>query len=176
MGAEDVRKLVDSYLNEASAEADKDPFARLNPGKLPAGKTYDAPVIALDILPTALAVAGAKADTECDGVNLLPHLSGDDKAAPHEALYWRFGPQKAVRQGKWKLVDWRDFETKQDSGWQLYDLEKDLGEKNNLAKADPQIVSELSAAWEQWNKRNIAPLWHGGQTEDPTAPDPKEKP
>jgi len=73
-------------------------------------------------------------------------------------------------------VDWRDFETKRQSGWQLYDLTKDIGEKNNLAKAEPQIVAELSAAWEKWNKRNTAPLWHGGQTEDPTAPRPKEKP
>ena len=45
-----------------------------------------------------------------------------------------------------------------------------MGERNNLAKAEPQIVAELSAAWEKWNKRNIAPLWHGGQTEDPSAP------
>jgi len=90
--------------------------------------------------------------------------------------YWRFGPQKAIRKGKWKLVDWRDFDTQKDSGWQLYDLTKDISEKNDLAKAEPQIVAELSAAWEKWNKRNISPLWHGGQTEDPTAPKPKEKP
>ena len=133
-------------------------------------------MIALDILPTACAVAGAKADADVDGVDLLKRLNGADTTAPHEALYWRFGPQKALRKGKWKLVDWRDFETKQDSGWQLYDLEKDIGEKNNLAKAEPQLVAELSAAWEKWNKRNIAPLWHGGQTEDPTAPEPKGKP
>jgi arylsulfatase A-like enzyme len=151
------------------------PFFVSWPGKIPAGKTYDQPVMALDILPTACAIAGAKADPDADGVNLLPHLTSEATTAPHEALYWRFGPQKAVRKGKWKLVDWRDFDTKQQSGWQLYDLTKDLGEKNNLAKAEPQIVAELSAAWETWNQRNRAPLWHGGQTEDPTAPNPKEK-
>jgi arylsulfatase A-like enzyme len=152
------------------------PFFVSWPGKVPAGKTYDRPVIALDVLPTALAAAGAKAAPDADGVDLLPHLTGEDTAAPHEALYWRFGPQKAVRKGKWKLVDWRDFEAKRESGWQLYDLTRDVGEKNDLAKAEPQIVAELSAAWEKWNKRNVAPLWHGGLTEDPTAPDPKEKP
>ncbi len=152
------------------------PFFMAWPGKVPAGKTYDQPVIALDILPTAGAVAGAKADTDADGVNLLQHLTGGDTTAPHEVLYWRFGPQKAVRKGKWKLVDWRDFATKQDSGWQLYDLAKDMGEKHDLAQAEPQIVAELSAAWEKWNKRNMAPLWHGGQTEDPTAPNAKQKP
>jgi arylsulfatase A-like enzyme len=152
------------------------PFFVSWPDKIPAGKTYNHPVIALDLLPTACAVAGAKVDADFDGVDLLPRLNGADTTPPHEALYWRFGPQKAIRKGKWKLVDFCDFETKQDSGWQLYDLEKDIGEKNNLAKAEPQIVAELSAAWEKWNKQNIAPLWHGGQTEDPTAPDPKEKP
>ena len=100
------------------------PFFVSWPGKLPAGKTYDQPVITLDILPTACAVAGAKADADFDGVNLLKHLTGEDTTAPHEALYWRFGPQKAIRKGKWKLVDWRDFETKQNSGWQLYDLDQ----------------------------------------------------
>ena len=73
-------------------------------------------------------------------------------------------------------MNWRDFETKRQSGWQLYDLAKDIGEQNDLAKAEPQLVAELSAAWEKWNKRNTAPLWHGGRTEDPTAPEPKEKP
>jgi arylsulfatase A-like enzyme len=151
------------------------PFFVSWPGKVPAGKTYDQPVIALDILPTACAVAGAKAGAS-DGVNLLPHLTGDDAAAPHEALYWRFGSQKAARKGKWKLVDWRDFDAKRQSGWQLYDLSKDVGEKNDLAKAEPKIAAELSAAWEKWDKGNVAPLWHGDRTEDPTAPEPKEKP
>ncbi len=145
------------------------PFFVSWPGRLPAGKTYDQPVIALDILPTAGAGAGAKADGDLDGVNLIPHLTGEVAGAPHEALYWRFGPQKAVRKGRWKLVGWRDFETRRDSGWQLYDLTTDVGEKNDLAASQPRIVAELSAGWDAWNKRNIAPLWHGGATEDPTA-------
>ena len=152
------------------------PFLVSWPGKLPAGKTYDQPVITLDILATACAVSGAKPDADFDGVNLIKHLIGEETAAPHEALYWRFGPQKAIRKGKWKLVDWRDFETKQNSGWQLYNLEKDIGEKNNLAEAEPRIVADFTAAWDTWNKRNIDPLWHGSPTEDPTAPNPKKNP
>lgn len=146
------------------------PFFVSWPGKLPAGKTYDPLVSTLDIMPTACAVAGAKADADLDGVNLLPHLTGEAAAAPHDALYWRFGPQKAIRKGNWKLVDARDFEAKTQSGWQLYNLSKDIGEKNDLAAANPQLVAELSAAWATWNARNIAPLWHGSPTEDPTAP------
>jgi arylsulfatase A-like enzyme len=111
------------------------PFFVSWPGKLPAGKTYDQPVITLDVLPTALALAGQKPPANCDGINLLPHLLGDAKAPPHESLYWRFGPQKAVRRGNWKLVDWRDLTEKKNSGWQLYDLSKDLGEQHDLAAA-----------------------------------------
>jgi arylsulfatase A-like enzyme len=146
------------------------PFFVSWPGKVPAGKVYHEPVWALDILPTACAVAGAKTEGDLDGVNLLPFLTGEYDKAPHEALYWRFGPQRAIRKGNWKVVDWRDFAAKTNSGWELYDLSQDIGEKHNLATSRPEVVAELSAAWEKWNKNNIAPLWHGGNTEDPTAP------
>jgi arylsulfatase A-like enzyme len=149
------------------------PFFIAWPGRLPAGKTYDHPVIALDILPTACALAGAKIPDNVDGVNLLPHLLGENKVAPHEGLYWRFGPQKAIRKGNWSMVDWRDFEKKTNSGWQLFDLAKDIGQQNDLAARHPEIVAELSQAWQRWDAQNVAPLWHGGVTEDPTAPMPK---
>src|SRR5438105_7810472 len=69
------------------------PFVVRWPGRLPAGKTYDSPVIQLDILPTALAAAGASAKVESnlDGVDLLPYLGGQKTTGPHEMLYWRFG-------------------------------------------------------------------------------------
>lgn len=146
------------------------PFFVVWPGQLPAGKTFNEPVSTLDILPTACAAAGAEAGADLDGVNLLPYLRGKQATPPHEALFWRFGPQKAVRKGRWKLVDWRDFVAKKQSGWQLYDLADDIGETRDLAAAQPQLVAQLSAAWDAWNTRNVAPLWHGSPTEDPTAP------
>jgi arylsulfatase A-like enzyme len=149
------------------------PFFIAWPGKLPAGKTYDHPVIALDLLPTACVAAGAKVPAGIDGVDLMPRLLGKNKAPPHDALYWRFGPQKAIRKGDWTLVDWRDFAKKSNSGWQLFDLSKDIGQQHDLAAKHPDIVAELSQAWQRWDAGNIAPLWHGGTTEDPTAPPPK---
>jgi arylsulfatase A-like enzyme len=146
------------------------PFFVSWPGKLPAGKVYEQPVIALDVLPTALTVAGRPVPANCDGVDLLPHLKGASNTAPHASLYWRFGPQKAVRRGPWKLVDWRDHDAKKNSGWQLYDLANDIGEQHDLATSQPQLVAQLRDDWEQWNAKNIAPLWHGSPTEDPTAP------
>jgi arylsulfatase A-like enzyme len=146
------------------------PFFVAWPGHLPAGKTFENPVSALDVLPTTCALAGAPANDALDGVNLLPFLTGGNAAAPHRALYWRFGPQKAIRQGDWKLVDWLDFKTRQSSGWELYNLKDDIAEQHNLATARPELARELANNWNEWNKRNAAPLWHGGTTEDPTAP------
>lgn len=146
------------------------PFFVSWPGHVPAGKTYDLPVTTLDILPTSCAVAGTTPDAKAEGVNLLPHLNGENSATPHDALHWRFGPQKGMRQGNWKLVDWRDHDTKTQSGWQLYDLSQDIGEQNNLAAAQPEKLAEMVKAWDTWNTQNIPPQWHGGPTEDPTAP------
>ncbi len=82
------------------------PFCVQWKGKLPAGKTYDHPVVQLDILPTELAAAGVEVNPEwkLDGVNLLPYLTGEKTEQPHETLYWRYGDQWAVRHGDWKLV------------------------------------------------------------------------
>jgi arylsulfatase A-like enzyme len=144
-------------------------------GKLPAGKTYDRPVIALDLLPTACALAGVKTPKNVDGVNLLPYIAGQNKTAPHEALYWRFGPQKAIRKDNWTLVDWRDLERKTNSGWQLFDLSKDIGQQNNLAAKYPDVANDLRRTWELWNAKNLLPLWHGSPNEDPSAPKPAPK-
>jgi arylsulfatase A-like enzyme len=146
------------------------PFFVSWPTRLPAGKTFDQPVIALDILPTACALAETTPGRDLDGVNLWPHLAGETSAPPHSALFWRFGPQKAIRRGDWKLVDWRDFDKKENSGWQLYNVSQDIGEQHDLAGTNPQLVAELSGAWSEWDAKNVAPLWHGSPTEDPTAP------
>ena len=151
------------------------PFFVAWPGHLPAGKTYDNPVIALDVLPTACSLADSPVDASVEGVNLLPYLTGANTAAPHPALYWRFGPQRAVRRGPWKLVDWFDFKSRKSSGWQLFNLAEDLGEQHDLAPTRPDLVSELAAEWNEWDKHNAKPLWHGGTTEDPTAPTPARK-
>jgi arylsulfatase A-like enzyme len=148
------------------------PFLVSWPGHLPAGRTYDAPVSSLDVLPTAVALAGLKPVPGLDGVDLLPYLLGTTSAVPHEELYWRFGPQAAVRRGNWKLVRWRDFDARVTSGWELYDLAQDPGEQRNLAAQRPELVQELGVAWERWNWRNVTPLWRGSPSEDPQSATP----
>jgi arylsulfatase A-like enzyme len=128
--------------------------------KLPAGVVYDQPVIQLDFVPTALAAAGAPAvtDTKFDGVNLLPYLTGENKTAPHDILYWRFGPQMAIRMGNWKLV-----KHNQSDARELYDLSKDIGEKTDLAQQHPDKFAELESAWKKWDSELIEPAWGGGK-------------
>jgi arylsulfatase A-like enzyme len=145
------------------------PFVLHWPAQVPAGKVYDAPVIQLDVLPTALAAAGAgpKPGNRFDGANLLPFLTGTAKGAPHEALFWRFGAQFAVRKGDWKLVKYDAAAEggKGTSPVRLYHLADDIGEKTDLSAKEPAKVKELQAAWDEWNKGNVAPLWGGGKKE-----------
>ena len=118
-------------------------------GKIPAGKTYDLPVMNLDVLPTAIIAAGGKTDSswQLDGVDLMPYLTGKLTSRPHQTLYWRYGPQWAIRHGDLKLVV-----SKGGSGQpELYDLATDIGESKDLASAQPAKVKELQALWDKWS-------------------------
>lgn len=131
------------------------PFCMQWKGKLPAGKTYESPIIQLDILPTCLAAAGATIDPEwkLDGVNLLPYLTGEKTGKPHETLYWRFGPQWAIRHGDWKLLVARGGGTEPE----LYNLAADISESKNLAAEQPEKVKELRNVYESWNSEQAPP-------------------
>jgi arylsulfatase A-like enzyme len=133
------------------------PFCMQWKGHLPSGKTYEHPIIQLDLLPTCLAAAGAKADPnlKLDGVNLLPYLTGEVSAKPHETLYWRFGEQWAIRKGDWKLVV-----NKIDGPEpRLFDLAKDIGEAQDLTKEFPDKLKELKLAYDAWNSEQMEPRW-----------------
>jgi arylsulfatase A-like enzyme len=154
------------------------PFMMQWKGQLPTGKVYDEPVIQLDFLPTALAASGIdiNPDWKLDGVNLLPYVRGDKQGRPHEAIYWRFGQQMAIRMGDWKLVKasgaglegtgagLRRSVVKDLAGAHLYNLAKDIGETTNLYEQEPERVKELAAAWNNWNQGNADPLWYPGQS------------
>ena len=115
------------------------------PGRVPAGKVYRKPVVSRDILSTFLG-----ADTN-DGVNLQPYLRNN--ATPHEALFWRAGPGRAVRKGKWKLVEFGDQLS------QLFDLDADIGERTDLSAKHPEVVKDLRAAWQKWSDQMAKPAW-----------------
>jgi arylsulfatase A-like enzyme len=145
------------------------PFMIQWPRRLKGGKVVEIPVIALDILPTAAAAAGAQIpeDRKIDGVNLLPYISGEKKGTAHELLFWRMGQNHAIRKGNWKLVTMAG-ETA------LYDLAADIGESKDMKAEKPDIVQELQKAFEKWSKDMAEPLW-GGRAAKPVKPEKKSK-
>ena len=138
------------------------PFLVQWKGRLPAGKTYDQPVISLDILPTALAAAGVEPqpDWKLDGTDLLPFLKGEKESAPHDALYWRFRfpstkpaeSRWAIRQGDWKLVK------NAAEPLSLYHLATDIGETRDLAAEQRKRVARLIKAYQAWDAQNQEPF------------------
>lgn len=124
-------------------------------GRIPGGRVLNDPVIQLDVLPTALAAAGAAKPAEVlDGVNLLPLLEGKmEKLAPRE-LYFRFGIQHAVRQGDWKLV-----KASKDMEPMLVNLVSDPGEQTDLSAEQPAKKAELTSLYNQWNDSMQPPRW-----------------
>ncbi len=110
----------------------------------PPGRVYEHPVISLDVVATAVALAGLPHDPKLDGTNLIPYFTGQKEAGPHEALYWRWIAQAAVREGKWKLLvgGRRQY---------LFDVEADREEKNNLLAQQPEIAQRLRRRLETWS-------------------------
>lgn len=125
------------------------PFISQWKRRWPVGVTYELPVFNLDVLPTMVAAAGGKlADSDkLDGVDLAPFLTGQNKARPHETMYWRFGEQWAIRHGDLKLVMSRGGSGKPE----LYDLAADMAESKDLAAARPEDTKKLQAMWDKWS-------------------------
>lgn len=142
------------------------PFLVAWPGQVKPA-VYESPVVQLDLHATALAAAGISVGPEAklEGVDLLPYFAGATKSAPHDALYWRFGAQMAIRQGDWKLVrydgnaDTNTGKAQPVSTAKLYDLSKDIHEDKDLAAEQPEKVKQLQARWDEWNRSNSKPLW-----------------
>jgi arylsulfatase len=81
-----------------------------------------------------------------EGISLLPIFQGKERARP-TPLCWEHEGNRAVRLGKWKLV------SRYRKAWELYDMELDRTESNNLAGQHPDQVQDMAALYEGWAKR-----------------------
>jgi arylsulfatase A-like enzyme len=130
------------------------PFFARWPGHLPAGARIQGPATHMDIFATAAAAGGAPAQPQSDGVNLLPFLRGEAQGAPHQRLFWRSGPYRAVRDGDWKL----QVSETPDRVW-LFNLSSDPTEQHDLSAQEPERVAAMRAMIEAQNADLAPPIW-----------------
>ena len=98
-----------------------------------------------DFLPTACDIAYIDSPKNIDGVSFLPTLLGEKQKKEHKYLYWEFhehGGKQAVRLGEWKGVR-LNMSKAPDAPIELYNLTSDIGEKNNVAAENPEIVEKI---------------------------------
>jgi len=108
----------------------------------------------IDLMATCIDVAGAEYPKTFQGREVLP-LEGKSLAPifrtgtreGHDAIYWEHEGNKAVRQGKWKIV------ARHKGPWELYDLEADRTEMANLAAREPERVKAMASLWEKWAEK-----------------------
>ena len=111
----------------------------------------------IDVLPTCLEVAGGeplaglngKPTVPIEGRSLASVIRGGQREAPKQ-LFWEWSGNCAVREGRWKLV-WDTYNKAKQ--WQLFDLEADRTETNDLATKHPEIVARLRADYTAWAKK-----------------------
>jgi len=123
------------------------PFVASWKGKIPAGATNMDPAAFWDIYPTIQQMTGMKTTANVDGISILPRfLNPKVKTANAKRyLYWEFhenGGRQAVRWGNWKGVK-LNVTTEASPALELYDLEEDPTEQNNVAAKYPAIVKQL---------------------------------
>ena len=124
------------YKRNLSDGGIRAPFLARWPGKVEAGTTSGHISAFWDMLPTFCEMAGAEIPADTDGISMLPELLGKEQKE-HDYLYWWFKRKIAIRKGKWKaLGDGNNVH-------QLYDMSIDIGESKNLAKQNPEVLSEM---------------------------------
>jgi arylsulfatase len=89
-----------------------------------------------------------------EGVSLRPAFSGESLNRPGP-IFWEHEANKAVRDGKWKLVQ------RHRLAWQLFDMEADRTESHDLAAAEPERAAKMAAQWEAWAARSFVDKWNG---------------
>ena len=123
----------------------REPMIAWWPGKIEVGSTNDHISAFWDVMPTIAELVGIEAPKNIDGISFLPSLLKKEGQKQHDYLYWEFheqGGRKALRKGDWKLVQYNVFDTEKTTT-ELYDLSNDIGEENNVAAENPEIVAEL---------------------------------
>jgi arylsulfatase A-like enzyme len=107
-------------------------------------KLNDDLVLTMDLFPTIVEVVGGSKDEliSMDGVSFEKILFSDS-SLHHRPVFWRYRNQTSVRQDEWKLL-------RIDDEFQLFNLERDPGERNNLVEIHSEITQSLKLLLEEW--------------------------
>lgn len=114
------------------------------PGHIPGGGLSDQTVLSMDFFPTILKLAGIHYSKAIDGISINRLLLHNKPLKPR-MVFWQHGKGYAVREGQWKLII-----PGAESQPELYNLQEDIGEKNNVAGDHPVLVEKLHSALEKW--------------------------
>ena len=114
------------------------PFLARWSGTIPAGETTDFVCAAWDMLPTMAELLDVNPPSGLSGVSIASVLRGEEAPQVRPPLYWEAQGEQAIRVGRWKGI-----RRHPDAPLQLFDLENDIGENEDLAAARPEIVAEL---------------------------------
>ena len=130
------------------------------PDVLPEGKQYDGLIANFDFYSTISSLATETIPDHCDGVDLVPYLTGERTGDAHEYLFWLNNePNDAVRRHliavRWQ--DWRLYKKYEQDRWQLFDLRSDPRETTDLAAEHPDVVRQMAMRHAQWAE-TLAPL------------------
>lgn len=126
------------------------------------------PVHVMDLMPTLCDVAGAEYPEARDGtlvqpttgISLVPTFAGE--TLPERTLCFEHQEARAVRRGRYKAV-WGK-RMPQEPSWELYDLEADRCETNDLAAEQPERTAQLAEAWRRWAEEvGVHPFWQRAQ-------------
>ncbi len=116
------------------------------PGKVEAGTVSDHISGFQDMLPTFSELAGVTPPPGIDGISMVPVLLGEGEQQQHEYLYWEFhaqGGKQAVRRDNWKAVRLDVSQNPENALFELYNLEEDIGEENDISGQHPDIVEQM---------------------------------
>ena len=118
------------------------PFSATWPKKITAGSATQHQAAFWDLKATFEEIAGVSHATQTDGISFAPTLLGDVNQSKHDYLYWEFnearGPIQALRKGPWKLMHFVER-----SKYELYNLDRDISESNDISKHHPTVVHTL---------------------------------
>lgn len=128
------------------------------PKKIKAGTVSNEVVLTMDLLPTFVDFAhGTLSGTNLDGISIKNHLL-NNQSLPERDLFWSFKGRTAMRRGNWKLIE---IPKETDTVYELYDLENDLAEKNNLIAEHPNKVDAMKQklnAWKAEVRQGVKPV------------------